>query len=286
MRHTEPSGSRQAGQASSRSAALTVRTISRQSGTAGGRRRSFPSSGSGHAPPRDERLARKEAARAAGSRSPTRRVPARRAGVRSSGRHPPGGLRSHRHRSVEPGTRALRPDDAGPVPAVGRPCRSHVVRDRPGACRTDFAADTGSRSGRGRRIAAQRRGTLAATAGSADITVSVKDDRSTPDGAREAAAQAVAEGDELILGPLFASSVREVSGPARSANRPVIAFSTDTSTASRGVYLLSFSIEGYVDRSSATPPRAARNRSPRWCRRTNTATWRSPNSSRKPRDSG
>jgi branched-chain amino acid transport system substrate-binding protein len=87
-----------------------------------------------------------------------------------------------------------------------------------------------------------------ATAGSSDITVAVKDDRSTPDGAREAVQQALAEGDELIIGPLFASSVREVSGPARAANRPVIAFSTDTSTASRGVYLLSFSIEGYVDR--------------------------------------
>jgi branched-chain amino acid transport system substrate-binding protein len=86
------------------------------------------------------------------------------------------------------------------------------------------------------------------TAGSNELTISVKDDRSTPDGAREAAQQAVQEGDELILGPLFAGSVREVSSIARAAGRPVIAFSTDSSVAARGVYLLSFPIEGYVDR--------------------------------------
>jgi hypothetical protein len=86
------------------------------------------------------------------------------------------------------------------------------------------------------------------TAGSNEITLYVKDDQSTPAGAHDAAQQAVSEGDELIIGPLFASSVREVSNVARTAGRPVIAFSTDSSTAVRGVYLLSFLIESYVDR--------------------------------------
>ncbi|MBV8568226.1 MAG: penicillin-binding protein activator [Methylobacteriaceae bacterium] len=87
-----------------------------------------------------------------------------------------------------------------------------------------------------------------AKSGSTELTISVKDDRSTPEGAREAAQQAIAEGDELIIGPLFANSVREVAGAARVTGRPVIAFSTDANVASRGVYLLSFLIEGYVDR--------------------------------------
>ncbi len=80
------------------------------------------------------------------------------------------------------------------------------------------------------------------------ITVLVKDDQSSPEGARAAAEAAVAEGAEAIIGPLYAGNVREVGRVARTSGRPVIAFSTDTSTASRGVYLLSFLVEGYVDR--------------------------------------
>lgn len=80
------------------------------------------------------------------------------------------------------------------------------------------------------------------------ITVLVKDDQSSPEGARAAAESAIAEGAEIIIGPLYAGNVREVGRVARAANRPVIAFSTDTSSASRGVYLLSFLVEGYVDR--------------------------------------
>jgi ABC-type branched-subunit amino acid transport system substrate-binding protein len=84
--------------------------------------------------------------------------------------------------------------------------------------------------------------------GSNDLTILIKDDRSNAEGARSAAQEAVADGAELILGPLFAADVREVANVARAANRPVIAFSTDTSVAARGIYLLSFLIESYVDR--------------------------------------
>jgi len=83
---------------------------------------------------------------------------------------------------------------------------------------------------------------------SAPITVLVKDDRGTPEGAREAASQAIAEGAELIIGPLFASSVQAASQVARQSGRPLVAFSTDTSVASRGVYLLSFLVQEEVDR--------------------------------------
>jgi ABC-type branched-subunit amino acid transport system substrate-binding protein len=85
-------------------------------------------------------------------------------------------------------------------------------------------------------------------AGSTDITIFVKDDRSTPEGAHDAAQAVVSEGDELILGPLFSPNVRAVSQIAQGANKPVVAFSTDASTAGPGVYLLSFLIENYVDR--------------------------------------
>ena len=87
-----------------------------------------------------------------------------------------------------------------------------------------------------------------AESGSNELTILVKDDRGTPDGARDATQAALGEGAELILGPLFAADVREAARVAKAAGRPVIGFSTDTSAASGGVYLLSFLIENYVDR--------------------------------------
>lgn len=82
----------------------------------------------------------------------------------------------------------------------------------------------------------------------ADLALDVRDDRGTPEGAREAANGAVADGAELVLGPLFAPSVLSAGTVARGAGRPVIAFSTDATAASRGVYLLSFLPGGEVDR--------------------------------------
>ena len=84
--------------------------------------------------------------------------------------------------------------------------------------------------------------------GANDITLTIQDDRSTPEGAAQAAQAALRGGAEIILGPLYAANVRQVAAAAKSANKPVIAFSTDASVASSGVYLLSFLIEGYVDR--------------------------------------
>ena len=81
-----------------------------------------------------------------------------------------------------------------------------------------------------------------------NLQILVKDDRGTPDGAREAAQAAIAEGAELIIGPLFAQNVQAAAQVARAANRPVIAFSTDQSVAARGVYLLSFLVEVEVER--------------------------------------
>lgn len=83
---------------------------------------------------------------------------------------------------------------------------------------------------------------------STDITLLVKDDRGSPEGAQEAAGQALAEGAELIIGPLFASSVQAAGQTARPMGRPVIGFSTDVGVASPGVYLLSFLVQEEVDR--------------------------------------
>ncbi|MDB5570449.1 MAG: Extracellular ligand-binding receptor [Hyphomicrobiales bacterium] len=84
--------------------------------------------------------------------------------------------------------------------------------------------------------------------GGSAVTVIVKDDQSTPEGARAAAQAAIDEGAQIVIGPLYANNVREVGRIARGAGKPVIAFSTDATTGSPGVYLLSFLVEGYVDR--------------------------------------
>jgi ABC-type branched-subunit amino acid transport system substrate-binding protein len=82
----------------------------------------------------------------------------------------------------------------------------------------------------------------------ANIQILVKDDGGTPEGARAAASQAISQGAELILGPLFARSVTAAATVARSANVPIIAFSTDATAAGRNVYLLSFLPQSDVDR--------------------------------------
>lgn len=81
-----------------------------------------------------------------------------------------------------------------------------------------------------------------------DIQLLVKDDGGTAGGAQAAAQQALAEGGEIVLGPLFAVSVSAAGQVTRARGVPVIAFSTDSSVAASGVHLLSFLPETDVDR--------------------------------------
>ena len=81
-----------------------------------------------------------------------------------------------------------------------------------------------------------------------DLQLLVKDDGGSAPGAQQAAQQALDEGAEIILGPLFALTVGPVGRAARARGVPVIAFSTDTNVAARGVYLLSFLPEADVER--------------------------------------
>jgi branched-chain amino acid transport system substrate-binding protein len=81
-----------------------------------------------------------------------------------------------------------------------------------------------------------------------NIQLLVKDDGGTVQGAQQATQQALDEGAEIILGPLFAHGVGAAGQVARPRGIPVIAFSTDTNVAARGVYLLSFLPETDVDR--------------------------------------
>ncbi len=81
-----------------------------------------------------------------------------------------------------------------------------------------------------------------------NIQLLIKDDGGSPQGAQQVTQQALGEGAEIILGPLFAASVPATAQLTRARGISVIAFSTDSSVAGRGVYLLSFLPESDVNR--------------------------------------
>lgn len=65
-----------------------------------------------------------------------------------------------------------------------------------------------------------------------------KDTKGTPEGAEQAARLALAEGAEIIIGPLFGSHVQVVNAVAAPAGVPVLAFSNDSEAAGRGAHIL------------------------------------------------
>ena len=84
--------------------------------------------------------------------------------------------------------------------------------------------------------------------GSDRLVLLPRDTGGTEAGGAAAAAQALAEGAKLILGPVFRDAVRGAAGPARAHGVNIIAFSTDRSVAGDGVYLLGFTPEQQVAR--------------------------------------
>src|SRR5262249_14452196 len=83
---------------------------------------------------------------------------------------------------------------------------------------------------------------------SPNIQLLVKDDGGTVQGAQQAARQAIDEGAQLIIGPLFAHTVNAAGQSARARGISMISFSTDSNVAAHGIYLLSFLPESDVDR--------------------------------------
>jgi branched-chain amino acid transport system substrate-binding protein len=83
---------------------------------------------------------------------------------------------------------------------------------------------------------------------SPNIQLLVQDDAGNANTSQTVAQQALDQGAQIILGPLFAQSVSLVGQVAHPRNIPIIAFSTDANVAAPGVYLLSFLPESDVDR--------------------------------------
>src|SRR3954466_6414337 len=81
-----------------------------------------------------------------------------------------------------------------------------------------------------------------------NVQLLIKDDGGSPQGAQQGTQQALGEGAEIILGPPFAASVPATAPPTPARRTSAIPFSTDSSVAGRGVYLLSFLPESDVNR--------------------------------------
>lgn len=67
-----------------------------------------------------------------------------------------------------------------------------------------------------------------------------KDTAGTAAGARIATQSAIADGADLVIGPLFSAAAAAAGDVAREQGVPIIAFSTDETVSGDGVYLLSF----------------------------------------------
>jgi ABC-type branched-subunit amino acid transport system substrate-binding protein len=75
-----------------------------------------------------------------------------------------------------------------------------------------------------------------------------RDTKGTTSGAGKAATSVIQDGAQIILGPLFANSVRAVKAAAKPHNINVIAFSTDWTLADSSTFLMGFMPLTQVDR--------------------------------------
>ena len=81
-----------------------------------------------------------------------------------------------------------------------------------------------------------------------NLVISLHDTKGTAEGAQEAAKAAIAAGADIIVGPLFGSSVTAIQPVLAGRNVPGFAFSNDASTATDGLWLMGFLPEQNIDR--------------------------------------
>lgn len=109
-----------------------------------------------------------------------------------------------------------------------------------------------SAPGNGSTIAAEYRNAAQLameTRGNQTMELVIKDTGGTAAGAIARTEEAILEGSAIIVGPVFSGSVTSAASVARPNSRIMIAFSSDPSAASNGVFLMSFLPNQIVDRT-------------------------------------
>ncbi len=84
--------------------------------------------------------------------------------------------------------------------------------------------------------------------GNRDIILMTADEGSSPADAAAGAERLLNQGAEILVGPLYAPSVKAIAPAARDRGVLMLAFSTDKNVAGDGVYLLGFLPEGDTTR--------------------------------------
>ena len=144
--------------------------------------------------------------------------------------------------------RAPAPPPPAPEATAPRPSDSDVAQGLP----QDIARSrvallvplSGSNAGVGRSLANATQLALLDTRNQ-QVRITSYD---TATGAAAAAGRAVADGAQLILGPLLAEDVRAVTPIARAAKVPVLSFSNDVSVAGNGAYVLGYAPQQAIER--------------------------------------
>lgn len=144
----------------------------------------------------------------------------------------------------------------GPAPAINNPAATPTPSVGDGSFDRGIPRDTernrvallvplsGSNAGIGKSIA---NATMQAVLDTRTEQVRITN-YDTATGAEAAARRAIAEGAQLILGPLLSDDVRAVAPIAKAAGVPVISFSNDVGVAGDGVYLLGYAPTQSIDR--------------------------------------
>lgn len=159
--------------------------------------------------------------------------------------------------AVSPGPARLPLDAPAPAPSAAAPAPAAamaappapvVAKNVPSVPRAALLVPlSGPQSGLGSAMLNAAQLAMFDLAGS-DFELLPHDTRGTPEGALEAANRAISEGASIILGPLLAPSIRAIGPTARASNVPMIAFSSDRSTAASGVFVMGFFPEAEVER--------------------------------------
>ena len=139
---------------------------------------------------------------------------------------------------------------AGESAPQNSPAQTQAALGNPGGVRVGLVLPLSASGNAGAVAQSMRNAAELALAEFANpnIQLVVKDDGGTAQGAQRATEQALGEGAEIILGPLFSHAVAAAGQTTRNRGVPMIAFSTDANVAARGVYLLSFLPETDVER--------------------------------------
>lgn len=150
--------------------------------------------------------------------------------------------------ACKPGDRAPRPLPPQPTPTPTQAPSGDVLPTDTARHRVALLVPmTGDNGAVGRSIANATTMALLDTSAQ-NLRITTYD---TATGAGTAAANAIRDGNKLILGPLLRDEVSGVLAQARPANVPLVTFSNDTSIAAPDVFVLGHVPEQSVDRTVA-----------------------------------